>query len=70
MISSMTPRERRNPDLLNASRKRRIAAGSGVQVHELNRLLKQHMEMARMLKKLKGMDPSKLKRGGMGKLFS
>jgi signal recognition particle subunit SRP54 len=46
IITSMTPLERRKPDLLNASRKRRIAAGSGVDVAEVNRLLKQHRQMA------------------------
>ncbi len=42
----MTPTERRKPDLLNASRKRRVAAGAGVEVQEINRLLKQHRQMA------------------------
>jgi signal recognition particle subunit SRP54 len=46
IITSMTPKERRKPDLLNASRKRRIAAGAGVDVAEVNRLLKQHRTMA------------------------
>ena len=46
----MTPQERRNPDILKASRKRRIAAGSGVDVAEVNRLLKQHQQMADMFK--------------------
>ena len=46
IISSMTPTERRKPDILAASRKRRIAAGSGVEVQEVNRLLKQHRQMA------------------------
>ena len=46
IITSMTPVERRKPDLLNASRKRRIAAGAGVDVAEVNRLLKQHRQMA------------------------
>jgi signal recognition particle subunit SRP54 len=46
IISSMTPLERRKPDLLNASRKRRVAAGAGVDVAEINRLLKQHRQMA------------------------
>ena len=50
IISSMTPHERRNPDILKASRKRRIAAGSGVDVAEVNRLLKQHQQMADMFK--------------------
>jgi len=46
IITSMTPIERRKPDLLNGSRKRRVAAGAGVEVAEVNRLLKQHRQMA------------------------
>jgi len=52
IISSMTKIERKKPDLLNGSRKRRIAAGSGVDVAEVNRLLKQHRQMADMVKSL------------------
>ena len=52
LIQSMTKRERANPDLLQASRKKRIAAGAGVEVAELNRLLKQHKQMADMMKKV------------------
>ncbi|MBK5928586.1 signal recognition particle protein [Rhodobaculum claviforme] len=57
LIQSMTKRERANPDLLQASRKKRIAAGAGLEVQELNRLLKMHRQMADMMKKLgkKGM---------------
>jgi len=54
IISSMTPEERRNPDILNGSRKRRITIGSGTQVQDLNRLLKQHKQMSKMMKKMKG----------------
>src|SRR5208337_874305 len=50
IISSMTPIERRNPYILKASRKKRIAAGSGVSVELVNRLLKQHRQMADMMK--------------------
>lgn len=50
IINSMTPGERRNPDVLKASRKKRIAAGSGAKVEEVNRLLKQHRQMADMMK--------------------
>ena len=50
VISSMTKVERKKPDLLNASRKRRIAAGAGVDVSEVNRLLKQHRQMADVVK--------------------
>ncbi len=66
IISSMTPQERRNPDILKASRKKRIAAGSGVNVEQVNRLLKQHRQMADMMKTMGG---AAGKRGGMmGKL--
>ena len=66
IISSMTPQERRNPDILKASRKKRIAAGSGVKVEQVNRLLKQHRQMADMMKMMGGAGG---KRGGMmGKL--
>lgn len=51
MISSMTPHERRYPDVINNSRKRRIAAGSGTQIQDVNRLLKQHKQMQKMMKK-------------------
>ncbi len=54
IILSMTPLERRKPELLKASRKRRIAAGSGVQVQEVNRMLKQYEQMRDMMKKMKG----------------
>jgi signal recognition particle subunit SRP54 len=59
IINSMTPKERRNPGVIDGSRRRRIAAGSGVQVQDVNRLLKQFLEMQRMMKNLKG---GKLKR--------
>ena len=52
MILSMTPEERRNPRILNASRKKRIARGSGTTVQELNALLKQFRQMQRMMKQL------------------
>jgi signal recognition particle subunit SRP54 len=50
IIDSMTPRERRNPDLLKASRKKRIAAGSGTRVEDVNRMLKMHRGMADLMK--------------------
>jgi signal recognition particle subunit SRP54 len=59
IINSMTARERREPSIIDGSRRRRIASGSGVQVQDVNRLLKQFMEMQRMMKNLKG---GKLKR--------
>jgi signal recognition particle subunit SRP54 len=54
MIDSMTPKERRNPDLLKNSRKKRIVAGSGTKVEELNKLLKMHRGMADMMKAMGG----------------
>ncbi|MDO9441430.1 MAG: signal recognition particle protein, partial [Beijerinckiaceae bacterium] len=63
IILSMTAQERRNPDLLKASRKKRIAAGSGTSVELVNRLLKQHRQMADMMKAMGGAN----KRGPMGK---
>jgi signal recognition particle subunit SRP54 len=49
-IDSMTPKERRNPDVLKASRKKRIAAGAGVKVEDINRMLKMHRQMADVMK--------------------
>jgi signal recognition particle subunit SRP54 len=63
IILSMTREERRNPDVLKASRKKRIASGSGTRVEDVNRLLKQHRQMADMMKAMGGM-----KRGAMGKM--
>jgi signal recognition particle subunit SRP54 len=54
IILSMTPTERRKPELLKASRKRRVAAGAGVQVQDVNRLLNQFEQMQGMMKKMKG----------------
>lgn len=54
IICSMTPQERKKPELIKATRKRRIAAGAGVQVHEVNRLLKEFEQMQDMMKKMKG----------------
>lgn len=50
MIQSMTLEEKRNPDLINGSRRRRIASGSGVEVRDVNQLLKQFRDMKRMMK--------------------
>ncbi len=63
LINSMTPWERRHPDDLSSSRKRRITQGSGTQIQDLNRLLKQHKQMAKMMKKMKGGGMSKMMRG-------
>jgi len=65
IIQSMTAQERKSPKLLNASRKRRVASGSGTTAQEINRLLKQQMEMARMMKKVGKMGGPK----GLGSLF-
>jgi signal recognition particle subunit SRP54 len=62
IIRSMTPRERRHPKIIDASRKRRIAAGSGVQVSEINRLLKNYLQMQKMMKTMS-------KAGGLTKLM-
>ena len=63
MINSMTAKERKNPDLINPSRKRRITAGSGTAVPDLNRLLKQHKQMQKMMKKMKGGGMQRMMRG-------
>ena len=84
IIYSMTIKERRNPDIINAGRKKRIAAGCGMEVQDVNRLLKQHAQMAKMMKKfstpngiskmLRGIQTMQQKMGGgnaggMGPLF-
>lgn len=69
IISSMTLRERRSPDLIKASRKRRIAAGSGVQVQDVNRLLKQFDDMSAMMKRMNKLGQKGLMRGGLGSLI-
>lgn len=61
IISAMTPGERHRPDVINGSRKRRIARGSGLQVQDINRLLKQHKQMQKMMKQFKN--------GGMKKMM-
>ena len=61
IILSMTPMERRNPDIIKASRKKRIAKGSGVEVHEVNKLLKSFEQMSTLMKKMGPL-------GGMSKL--
>jgi signal recognition particle subunit SRP54 len=57
IILSMTPQERRKPEILNGSRKKRIARGSGRPVSEVNRLLKRFAEMEKMMKQMKGLMP-------------
>jgi signal recognition particle subunit SRP54 len=66
IIDSMTPLERAKPDLIKANRKRRIAAGAGVQVQEVNRMLNQYEQMNTMMKKLKGGGLMKMMRGMKG----
>jgi signal recognition particle subunit SRP54 len=63
MINAMTPDERRRPEIIQGSRKRRITQGSGTQVQDLNRLLKQHKQMQKMMKKMKGGGMQKMLRG-------
>ena len=62
VINSMTPRERRFPDTIDGSRKRRISAGSGTRIQDVNRLLKQHKQMQRVMRKTS-------RRGGMDKML-
>jgi signal recognition particle subunit SRP54 len=66
IIDSMTPLERAKPELIKANRKRRIAAGAGVQVQEVNRMLNQYEQMNTMMKKLKGGGLMKMMRGMKG----
>jgi signal recognition particle subunit SRP54 len=63
IINSMTQKERQRPELLNGSRKRRIIQGSGTSIQDLNRLLKQHKQMQKMMKKMKGGGMANLMRG-------
>ena len=69
IISSMTPQERRKPEILKASRKRRIAMGSGTTVQEVNRLLKQFDDMSVMMKRMNKLGQKGLMRGGLGALL-
>ena len=80
IINSMTPGERKRPDVIKGGRKRRIAAGSGTQIQDVNRLLKQFMQMQKMMKKMGGGGMKKMMRnvkgmmppggmGGMGGMF-
>ena len=69
IIGSMTPKERRTPDIIKASRKKRIAAGSGTSVQEVNRLLKQFDEMSNMMKRMNKMGQKGLMRQGLSALM-
>ncbi len=68
IILSMTKEERANPSILNPSRKQRIAKGAGVQIQEVNRIVKQFDQMKKMMKQLPGMMGGK-RRGGLGGMF-
>lgn len=67
IIYSMTPQERSNPEIINMSRKRRVADGAGVDISEVNRLVKQFEQTRKMMKQMSGMMGAKGKRGKMGR---
>ena len=69
VVLSMTPHERANPALLNPSRKQRIAKGAGVEISEVNRLVKQFDQMKKMMKQMPGMGGKGKNRGGLGNLM-
>lgn len=64
IICSMTKEERKNPKICNGSRKQRIARGAGVSVQDINKLMKQHLQMAGMMKQMRGMGASEMKKMG------
>jgi len=68
MVNSMTPQERRFPALIKGSRKKRIANGSGTQVQDVNRMLKQFMQMQKMMKKVSGGGLARMMRGMKGRM--
>jgi len=69
LIQSMTKRERANPQILQASRKKRIAAGAGMEVSDLNKLLKMQRQMGDMMKKMGKMGKGKMLKQAMGGMF-
>ena len=69
ILSSMTPGERKRPEIIKASRKQRVAAGSGTTVQEINKLLKQYQEATRMMKRMRKMGKKGLMRHGLGGLM-
>jgi len=69
IIGSMTVKERRDPDIIKASRKKRIASGSGVTVQEVNQLLKQYEQMTTMMKRMNKMGQKGMMRGGLASLM-
>ena len=68
IINSMTPQERKFPAVIKGSRKKRIAAGSGVQIQDVNKLLKQHLQMSKMMKKMAKGGMKKMLRGMKGQM--
>ena len=64
IVLSMTPKERSNPEILNVSRKQRIAKGAGVDISEVNRFIKQFEQTRKMMKQMPGLMGKKGKRGG------
>jgi signal recognition particle subunit SRP54 len=69
IIQSMTKTERKKPELMQASRKKRVAAGCGLEVSEVNKLLKMHRQMADMMKKMGKMGKKGLMRGALSQVF-
>ena len=69
IIDSMTPSERRFPKTINGSRKKRIARGSGLEVQDVNKLMKQYIQMKKMMKKMSGGKMKKMMRGISGMNF-
>src|SRR5712691_8404045 len=65
IIASMTPAERRHPEIINGSRRQRVARGSGTSVQDVNRLLKQYAQLRKMMKQFKGLEGKKLPRMNM-----
>ena len=70
IILSMTPLERRNPKVMNGSRRKRVAMGSGTAVADVNRVLKDFEQMRKMVKKMGKMSPARLAGGGLGQFFN
>ena len=68
IVNSMTPKERKFPDIIKGSRKRRIAEGCGLQVQDVNRLMKQHLQMRKMMKKMSGGGMAKMMQAMKGKM--
>ena len=68
IINSMTPRERRRPEIVNGSRRRRIAQGSGTQVQDINRLLKQFEQFSRVMQQMAGGGMARMLRGMKSRL--